>query len=102
MGKRILVEHGYTVPDRYIELEECEELCESCHGTGKTRQYYGPPGGWDGRMTCFECGGAGKRLRCTACGELQRHPVLKHEGSPWADTLCLECIKKDERFKISV
>ena len=102
MGKRVLVEKGYTVPDHYIELEDCEELCQTCRGTGKTRQYYGPPGGWDGRMDCFYCGGAGKQLKCTGCGDLQPHPMLKHEEASWMDTLCWECMKKDERFISSV
>lgn len=102
MSKRVLVEHGFTVPDRYIELEDCEELCEKCSGTGKYRAYFGPPGGWDGRMTCPDCDGCGKRLRCTNCGKLQNWGIISHKGASWMDTLCLDCIKKDPRREASV
>lgn len=99
MGKRILIEHGCTVPDKYIELEEYEELCERCKGTGRVREYFGPPGGWDGMVNCPDCGGAGKRLRCSGCGQLQHHPILHHEGAEWVDTLCLNCIMKHKKFR---
>lgn len=93
MSKRILVSKGYTVPDRYITLEDCEILCEKCEGTGKHREYFGPPGGWNGMVICPDCGGAGKRLKCIKCGTLEHHEMLKHEDKPELEGLCYSCLK---------
>lgn len=93
---RILIEPGYTIEPRYLDLDEHEELCEACHGTGETTWLYSQAGNIRGH--CFDCGGDGKRLRCTSCGELQRHKKLRHEGQAWMDDLCLKDIVKDPRF----
>jgi RecJ-like exonuclease len=93
---RILIEPGYTVESRFIELDEHEELCEACRGTGETTWLYSQMGNVRGH--CFECRGDGKRLRCTNCGVLQPHMKLRHIGQPWMDDLCLDCIRADQRF----
>lgn len=92
MTRRILVQHGYTVPDRYITLEDCEELCKACHGTGKITIVYRDPGP-NQQGDCFDCGGEGKRLHCIKCGRLEYHAMIKHDGHPELDGLCYSCLK---------
>ena len=92
MGKKILIQPGYYVPDRYIELEDCEILCETCQGTGKTTWVYRDPGP-NQQGTCWNCGVDGKRMKCKECGELQPHGIIKHQTRPDLDGLCYNCIR---------
>jgi RecJ-like exonuclease len=91
MTKQILIEKGYTIPDRYLELDDCEVLCENCKGSGKVIEEYRYFG--NTYTECLTCGGYGKRLKCTNCGTLCNHGKLRHNDRPDFDTLCLNCIK---------
>jgi RecJ-like exonuclease len=96
MTKRVKVETGYVVPDRYVTLEDGEELCPECDGTGKVIVCYTHNDHVKG--TCPKCGGMGKTFRCSKCGQLRAGGRMSHPGKDWMDGLCLDCILIDERL----
>jgi RecJ-like exonuclease len=96
---RVLIQPGYTIQPKYLELKDGEQVCQTCHGTGKQVAIYGSPHFGGNTMTyCHDCDGDGKISYCAKCG--RRKPNVTHVSAPWMDTLCLDCILVDSRFTL--
>ncbi len=94
---RVLIEPGYTIQPKYLDLAEGEQLCPDCNGRGEVVVMYGSPHAGGNRMgQCRKCHGKGKVAYCAKCGA-QRH-IVRHPDALWMDTLCLECIVADGRL----
>lgn len=90
MSNRILVEHGYIVPDKYIDLEDYELICDLCRGTGKITTVYHDPGPNE-IGNCYKCDGVGKVLKCKICGKIDL--TTTHKDNAEFDGLCFDCIR---------
>ena len=91
---KVKVKEGYEVPARFIDLEEGEELCETCKGIGEVVVGYTRIGPHI-MGTCQDCSGTGKMHRCKECGVYQSGGIIKHKDADWMDGMCLECIRKE-------
>ncbi len=91
--KQIIISPSYIVPAKYLELDEnCEVVCDKCHGEGTVVMVYGQF--QNTKMSCLDCQGSGKRLKCTKCGSLCNHGKLHHKNRPDFDSLCYNCIRE--------
>ena len=94
MSKRVLIKPA--IPAVYLELDEGEEVCQPCHGTGEVRWLLTSRGfestsGW---RSCGNCGGEGKVRRCVKCGKIISQ-VAKGFIQPGIDEWCGGCEVKE-------
>lgn len=64
--RKILVKKGYTIPDRYVELGDNEEICPRCKGLGVYRPDYVFT---EPSVKCLDCLGSGKVLNTIRRGK---------------------------------
>lgn len=87
----------YNMP--MVKLDQSEEHCQNCNGTGQSRMVYA---GFHVKKQwgdCISCDGSGKRLRCSGCKTLTNGPIIKHKNRPDLNTLCVICVVDKLNFK---
>jgi hypothetical protein len=99
MPRDIVITPAFTVPAKTLHMEDCEEICQTCKGTGKITMVYrelepnleGP---------CYDCNGEGKRFKCKSCGGVEHYGMIKHKERPDLDGLCYFCLKSKLRKEV--